>query len=182
MNGLQFKEKKPVGDKGERLISGYYGNNFYHLSHEYHRADGLILLDKPTLVEIKTHQNDAGWPTFPAEIYQDTVVFPKTPEYMSDYLKDDSQLDWVIQVDAVTLKAYVFDAHRLREYVLARKLSARTYGSTKRKAMGILVEWTDAEAGYLFTIDLEKVKPRKKTPKLTAPKARKPKVHSLFGR
>lgn len=125
------------------------GINSYVLDHDQHFGDIVLFHKQVHEVEIKSHQNVKGYETFPAEIYQSHRA--QKANELSTYLRHDNPITLVIQHDLVTGWAYIFNAKKLRTYVLARSKNARSFGATNG-ATGILVPWTSEEAGYITRI------------------------------
>ena len=116
--------------------------------------------EEPYKVEIKTNtgvsKTGYEYPTWLLETFTD-----HNKQYLPEWRK--SSVDILIIVNMHKSQAYVYDIDTLRNYVernLHKEIPSGTGSgqynqSNKLCGWGIKINWTDKEAGYLNTINLE---------------------------
>lgn len=154
MQDSYFDRQECLGRQAEALVLQYLVGRGYKakkVNHETHPFDIGVQTGsgKKFRIEVKVY----GAP-YLRTIFAETVqISPKlkiesTPEYLTYY----DNIEYMMYVDLRSKIAYLYDMSKFATYVLANKHKEEPIG--RGTAMGIKIDRTDKEAGYLSKIPL----------------------------
>lgn len=143
---IKFDELLKQGNESEQIVIESLRD--LQLTKVDHKTNKYDLIDKNgKTYEVKSHNNKKQYKTFPAEIVQNRNK--KESDSIPEYLQDPP--NFIIQVDIVAKKLYIFSGPKLSEYVNNNKKKALPFKNAS--SLGILINWNDRSAGFLKVIN-----------------------------
>lgn len=150
---VNIEETFALGNQSEAAVKSYYEQGGWCVKKKDHKLFpydfDMCKEDKLVRVEVKTF----GHPTY-------TTLFAETEQVSAhnrivsipEYLTHKDEIDFILWVDRLNNKGYIFKNKTFADYILMNK--HKEFYNKYSSGKGILIERDCQEAGYVKTINL----------------------------